>query len=254
MLLKDSEFYDLLSSDFDLMVSWEKRLKNEAPFFKKIFEKNRVKKILDLACGTGHHSVYFAKSGYEVLGIDKSEEMIRIAKEKSKGVCGVKFLRSDFSDIYPKLKERYDAVICLGNSLPHLLSKKDVRKTLLNTYKVLNPEGVIILQNRNYDRILKKNLRFMPPNITDKKGERMVFLRVLDFHKDKIVFNLITFRQKRGKWSFQTKSTLLRPIFRKEMETLLRGVGFKELKFLGDYKFSPFRRYNSEDLIVFARK
>jgi len=254
MLLKDSQFYDLLSSDYDLMISWRKRLKLEAPFFKKIFEENRIKKILDLACGTGHHSIFFAKSGYKVVGVDKSEEMIRIAKENSKGVSKVKFLKTGFLEIYPKLKDRFDAVVCLGNSLPHLQSKKDLKKTIQQIYDLLNPKGILILQNKNYDRILQKNLRFMPPNILDRKDERIVFSRALDFHKNKIVFNLITFRQREERWSFQTKSTLLRPILRKEIEELLRGLGFKGIKFYGDYKFPPFRRYYSEDLIVFARK
>jgi SAM-dependent methyltransferase len=254
MLLKDKKFYDLLSSDFDLMVSWEKRLKNEGPFFKKLFEENKVKKILDLACGTGHHSIFFAKSGYQVTGVDLSEKMLQIARKNAKSVSGVRFVKAGFLDVYPKLKDKFDVVICLGNSLPHLLRKKDLKKTLQNIYNLLNPGGVFILQNRNYDKILKKKIRFMAPNITEKEGEKIVFFRALDFLKDKLVFNLVTFRQREGKWSFQTKSTFLRPILRKEIENLLIGQGFKELKFFGDYKFSTSEKYTSEDLIVFARK
>lgn len=254
MILKDYKFYDLLSSDFDLMVSWDKRLKNEAPFFQKLFEENRVKKILDLACGSGHHSIFFAKAGYQVTGVDLSEKMLQIARKNSKGVSDVRFVKTGFLKVYPKLKERFDAVMCLGNSLPHLLSKRDLKKTLQNIYNLLNPGGILILQNRNYDKILKKMIRFMPPNITDQEGERIVFLRLLDFFKDRVVFNLVTFRQKEGKWSFQTKSTYLRPILRKEIENLLKGVGFKERKFYGDYNFSPFEKFTSEDIIVFARK
>ncbi len=254
MILKDEKFYDLLSPDFDLMVSWEKRLKNEAPFFHKLFEENKVKKILDLACGTGHHSTFFAKSGYEVTGVDLSEKMLQIARKNAKGVSGVRFVKAGFLDVHPKLKDRFDAVICLGNSLPHLLSQKDLKKTLQNIYNLLNPGGIFILQNRNYDKILKKKIRFIAPNITDKESERIVFIRLLDFLKDKVLFNLVTFRQKEGKWSFQTKSTFLRPILRKEIENLLIGQGFKKQKIYGDYNFSLFRRYLSEDLIIFARK
>jgi len=254
MILKDEKFYDLLSPDFDLMVSWEKRLKNEAPFFLKLFEENKVRKILDLACGTGHHSIFFAKSGYEVTGADLSEKMLQIAGKNSKGVSGVRFVKAGFLDVYPKLKDKFDAVICLGNSLPHLLSQKDLKKTLQNIYNLLNPGGIFILQNRNYDRILKKKIRFMAPNIVEMQDGRVVFFRLLDFLKDKVVFNLVTFRQKEGKWSFQTKSTLLRPILRKEIENLLSGQGFKRQKFYGDYGFSPFKSMTSEDLIVFVRK
>lgn len=254
MILKDYKFYDLLSSDFDLMVSWDKRLKNEAPFFLKLFEQNKVRKILDLACGTGHHLIFFAKSGYLVTGVDLSEKMLEIARKNAKGVSGVKFLKAGFQDVYPKLKDKFDAVICLGNSLPHLLSKKDLKKTFQNIYRLLNSGGIFILQNRNYDKILKKKIRFMAPNIAETQDGKVVFFRLLDFLKDKVIFNLVTFRQKQGKWSFQTKSTYLRPILRKEIQNLLIGQGFKEPKFFGDYNFSPFRNPTSEDLIVFARK
>jgi len=254
MVLKDKKFYDLLSPDFDLMVSWDKRLKNEAPFFLKLFEENKVRKILDLACGTGHHSIFFAKAGYEVTGVDLSEKMLQVARKNAKGISGVKFLKGGFLDVYPKLKDRFDAVICLGNSLPHLLSKKDLKKTLQNIFKLLNPGGILVIQNRNYDKILKKKIRFMAPNIVETQDGRVVFFRLLDFLKDKLIFNLVTFRQKEGKWSFQTKSTFLRPILRQEMQNLLSGQGFKEQKIYGDYGFSSFRRYLSEDLITFARK
>lgn len=254
MILKDKKFYDLLSPDFDLMISWEKRFKNEAPFFKKLFEENKVKEILDLACGTGHHSIFFAKSGYGVTGVDLSEKMLQIARKNAEGVTTVKFLKAGFLDVSPKLKDRFDAVICLGNSLPHLLSQKDLKKTLLNIYNLLNPGGIFILQNRNYDKIIKKKIRFMAPNITERNGEKIVFFRILDFLKEKVLFNLVTFRQRQGKWSFQTKSTLLRPILRKDIENFLIGQGFKQQKFYGDYGFSPFKSMTSEDLIVFVRK
>ncbi len=254
MILKDQKFYDLLSADFDLMVSWEKRLKNESPFFLRLFEQNKVRKILDLACGTGHHAIYFARAGYEVTGVDISENMLEIARKNAKGIRGVRFLRAGFLNVFPRVKNKFDAVLCLGNSLPHLLSKKDLKKTLRDVFDLLNPGGIAIFQNRNYDRILKKQVRFMPPNIVETEDGKVVFFRLLDFLKDRVVFNLVTFRQTQGKWSFQTKSTYLRPILRKEIENLLIGQGFKELRSYGDYNFSPFEKYSSEDLIVCARK
>jgi len=129
-----------------------------------------------------------------------------------------------------------------------------LKKTLQNIYNLLNAGGIFIFQNRNYDKILRKKIRFMAPNIAETQDGKVVFIRLLDFLKDKVIFNLVTFRQNQGKWSFQTKSTVLRPILRKEIQNLLIGQGFKESKFFGNYNFSPFRSPASEDLIVLAKK
>lgn len=78
----------------------------------EIFRKNGVKKILDLGCGTGRHSVFFTKRGFDVYGIDIAEEGIRMTKEwlKKEG------LRSKLKtgSIYGKLPYEanfFDAVI-----------------------------------------------------------------------------------------------------------------------------------------------
>ena len=49
---------------------------------------------------------------------------------------------------------RFDAVICLGNSFTHLFNERDRRKTLAEFYAALKHDGVLILDQRNYDAIL----------------------------------------------------------------------------------------------------
>jgi len=49
----------------------------------KIFKKEKVKKVLDLGFGTGRHTIFLAKNGFQVYGIDVSKEGLKITKKRS---------------------------------------------------------------------------------------------------------------------------------------------------------------------------
>ena len=70
-----SEYYDRFTDD----VPYERW----ADFFERIFEQKHVKPsvILDLACGTGSLTSILAQRGYDMIGVDQSEDMLMIAQE-----------------------------------------------------------------------------------------------------------------------------------------------------------------------------
>lgn len=93
-------------------------------------------KILDVGCGSGWLSEYFARLGYEVTGIDISDDLIRMARERVESVpynldhetsLSCSFLTHDI-EIAP-LDEKFDAVICY-DSLHHLLDERAVFRHL----------------------------------------------------------------------------------------------------------------------------
>ena len=76
--------YEALAASYDGLtrdIPYEKYLR----FFKSLLKQYGVKPktVLDLACGTGSLSVLLAKSGYAVLGVDRSEDMLTVAAEKA---------------------------------------------------------------------------------------------------------------------------------------------------------------------------
>ena len=67
--------YDALAGDhdrgdYDRFVDWEGRLAHELPFFDRLFGQHRVRRLVDTACGTGHHAIALAQRGYQVAGAD----------------------------------------------------------------------------------------------------------------------------------------------------------------------------------------
>jgi SAM-dependent methyltransferase len=83
------------------------------------------KRVLDLACGTGNTSFPFARRGYEVVGLDRSEEMLAEARAKAADLgLGVEFRQGDMREF--RLDRQVDLAICLYDSINYLLDDYDV--------------------------------------------------------------------------------------------------------------------------------
>jgi len=142
---------------WDTLIDWDKRARGEGAFFIKTLEERGVTRILDVATGTGFHSVQLLKHGFDVTSVDGSPEMLGQAFQNAKDHGFVlKTVCSDWRWLGKDVAGLYDAVICLGNSFTHIFDEADRRKVLAEFYSVLAHDGVLILDQRNYDAILDR--------------------------------------------------------------------------------------------------
>jgi glycine/sarcosine N-methyltransferase len=253
--------YDAFSDDYDRFVNWENRLAFELPFLEQRLNAAGARRVLDAACGTGQHAIALARRGYAAAGTDLSVPMIARARENavSAGVnvplaaVGFGGLAQAFggSRLFP-----FDAVLCLGNSLPHVLSEAGLRGTLGDFAACLQPGGVLILQNRNFDAVVKRRERWMEPQ-SHREGEReWLFLRFYDYQADGLIsFNIIHLRREGGDkpWEQRVMSTPLRPLLQEETVRLLGEAGFSQVACYGDMSGSPFNPETSGNLVVVAK-
>jgi len=246
--------YDSLAADYDRFVNWEGRLSHELPFFTSPFEQHGVRRVLDAACGTGHHAIALARQGYRVVGTDLSAPMIARAVENAAvRDVDVTFTVAGLGG-YAALGQTFDAAICLGNSLPHLLTGAAVEEALADFAAVLRPGGLLVIQNRNFDRVWRERERFMPPQpFRDAEGE-WIFVRFYDFYEETLAFNMLRLRRTEEGWSQSVESTQLRPIFALDLAPALAAAGFGTITLLGGYDGSPFDAATSGDLIAVAVK
>ncbi|NLS79114.1 MAG: class I SAM-dependent methyltransferase, partial [Chloroflexi bacterium] len=115
--------YDDLSQDYDRFVNWGNRLAYELPFIERQLAAVGAKRVLDAACGTGQHALALAQRGYDVTGADLSEGMIAQARQNAARLgVPARFAVAGFGELATQLGGGFDAVLCLGNSLPHLLT------------------------------------------------------------------------------------------------------------------------------------
>jgi glycine/sarcosine N-methyltransferase len=246
--------YDALAVDYDRFVNWEGRLGHELPFFDALFRGKKVGHVLDAACGTGQHAIALAERGYKVTGTDLSAAMIERARENAtRAGVHVNFVVAGLGQL-ASLDETFDAALCLGNSLPHLLTPEALVAALVDFGQVLKPGGLLVLQNRNFDRVWAERERFMDPQSHQEEGREWLFVRFYDFSEATITFNMIRLQRTKEGWSQQVESTELRPIFRDDLAASLSATGFETITFYGSYDRAAFDRDHSSDLIAVARR
>ncbi|MEX0771896.1 MAG: methyltransferase domain-containing protein [Balneolales bacterium] len=158
--LRESEHYQLeyienFVDKWDELINWEAREKTEGDFFIRELEKRNLKKILDVATGTGFHSVRLLRAGFDVVSADGSPEMLAKAFANGRDYGYIlRTIQADWRWLNQDINGRFDSVICLANSLTHLFSEHDRRKALAEFYSALRHDGVLIIDHRNYDSIL----------------------------------------------------------------------------------------------------
>ena len=104
-----------------------------------------VKTILDIGCGTGNHSIPLARRGYQVTGVDLSENMLAHAREKarsSNAPPSLAFVQGDARIV--DLNQKFDAVLMMFAVLGYQLTNEDVLAALNNVRKHLIPGGLFI--------------------------------------------------------------------------------------------------------------
>ena len=259
MTVEAREFYDALGDDYDLMVSWEERLAREAPFFERIFADHGVRSVLDVACGTGMHAVAFARRGLAVAGADLSPEMVaraRVhAREAGSSVAWAVAAFGQIAEAFPGEEGRFDAVTCLGNSLPHLDDDAALEAALADLARMLRTGGVLVAQDRNYDRVLAERVRFMPIVARGTPGDEALFVRITDFlGGDRLAFTILTLRSAGSAWTCDARTTALRGIERATLERALARTGFASVESFGSYARAPFNAPGTGDLVVVAVK
>lgn len=255
--------YQRFASNYDRFNNWKDRLAFEMPFIDKQLRILKQKtgdpfSILDAACGTGMHAIALAKEGYQVSGADLVPEMIEIAYDNanSEGVK-VDFRAAGFGALSTEFAPcQFNTVLCLGNSLPHLISQDDIAEALDDFNQCLVSGGMLLIQNRNFDSIMQQKNRWMEPQAFNEGDKEWLFHRFYDFEADGTIrFNIITLSRIPGAdWLINIDHTRLMPMLFEDLSVLLCSSGFSSMEFHGDMSGHAYDPESSPNLIIVAIK
>jgi sarcosine/dimethylglycine N-methyltransferase len=140
---------------WDELIDWDARAHSEGRFFIDVLHARGKESILDVATGTGFHSVRLTEAGFEVCSADGSAAMLAKAFDNAakRGLI-LKTVQADWRQLNRSIHGKYDAIICLGNSFTHLHTEQDRCRALAEFYAALRHDGILILDQRNYDEML----------------------------------------------------------------------------------------------------
>jgi len=242
------EFYDILAQQYDGMTGFEKRFEKETPAFRNLVERYGIRRALDAGSGSGFHSIVLAQLGVDVTALDLSPAMVRVTEKNAKKYnVDIKLFRGAFRETPPEWSGTFDAVFVMGNSLPHLLSRAELMEALRHLLGVLRPQGVLIAQCLNYERILARKDHIL--NAREVNG--VVITREYDYDSDGIRFSIVM--QEHGQLGKTEKSETvrLRPVLKDELSGLLSELGARTESF-GNIFLEPYQPSTSPDLVVVA--
>lgn len=249
MISKD-EYRKEYSKDFvshwDELIGWEGREHGEGGFFQRILNSHGAESVIDVACGTGFHSVILARDGFDVTAADGSENMLTQTLENAEDY-GVKFKDSRVVDWLNLKREfgesRFDALVCLGNAYTHLFDHELRRQALRAMYAVLKPGGIAIIDHRNYDRMLEDGYSSKHMYYYTGQG---VDARPINLH-DTLAHFEYTFPDGEA---YHLK---LYPLKQGYMVHLLEDAGFVDITTYGDFE-RPFERADVDFIQQIAYK
>lgn len=202
----------------------------------------KAAKILDIACGSGTYSIALAKEGYKVTAVDIEDEMVRKVQDKAKrDKVDIEAFVCSMTELEDKLAQKYQVLFCIGNSLVHLKSLEEIEHVLKQMYNLAEPDGVVIIQIMNYDRIIRLGLKELPTIINEESG--IEFIREYDYKPElKIIdFNTTLIVKNKGNAETFKNTVELLPLLSDELTDIVEKVGFKRYECYGNFKCSSYK-------------
>ncbi|WP_432405607.1 class I SAM-dependent methyltransferase [Wukongibacter sp. M2B1] len=168
-----SNFYNVLYAEVGVK-AYEDEFINQ---YKEILDELQTSsKVLDSSCGNGVKATALKRKGIDVVGTDISEEMIRLTEEYAENNnLGFPTKKLPWQQLPFHFTEEFDIVFCCGNSISHSLSRTEMLTNIKSLYKVTKKGGKIVIDTRNWDKVLNENIRFNTSNIIEYNDKRYMF-------------------------------------------------------------------------------
>lgn len=243
--------YNEFAYIYDKLMKPDVNYNRIADFIENIFiryDKNPVL-IADLACGTGNITVPMAKRGYEMIGVDISEEMLSVAREKAMSEnADILFLKQDISKL--DLYGTCDAFLCMIDGLNYIIEPKKIEhlfKRIKSCF--LNPGGVLI-----FDVSTPYKLGTVIGDNTFVYDTDEVFYSwenkfIEKYSLSKMYLNFFC-KEKNGGYKRFYEEHLQRGHSVKELKSALKKAGFTKIEIFSGFGFEEVNEFSER--IVFA--
>ena len=230
--------YDKLVSDVD----YDKF----SDCIQQIFEMNNLKPelVLELACGTGNFTERLVKSGYDVIALDSSEQMLDVARKKQENVL---FLNQDMTGF--ELYGTVDAIVCVLDGINYVTDKRKLQKLFKLCHNYLNYDGLLIFDINSEYKL--KNV--IGNNTFVSENDDVFYVWENELLKDRVNFYLTFFVKDGGGFTRFDEVHTERIYTENELKLMLKKANFEDINVYADFDVKkPSKR--SQRLFVCAKK
>lgn len=239
-------FYDPIASRYDQITGSARRGPSAKALARTLVRKYKLASAVDVACGTGLYALALARLGLRVVGSDVSRAMLAQARRSAcREGLDVQWVLSPMQELAGHVAGEFDAVLCMGNSIPHLLEQADLEAALRGFRRLVRPGGAVVIQLLNYSRLLGRGERIVG---IERQGEAE-YVRFYDFLDGRVRFNILEIKGGRHR----LHSTLLRAYTREELSRALKRCGFEDVETFGGPRLGAFDPARSQTLALVGR-
>lgn len=209
-------------------------------------------KCVECACGTGSITLPLRKMGYQMTGVDLSEEMIARAMEKARSAGQmIPFIRQDMCEL--QLPRKTECILCTCDGVNYLTEKEKVHQFFRVAYAFLKPGGALIFDVSTPDKLqntLGNNTLFC-----DEEDFAYIWHNRFDEKTMCVQMDLSIF-QKRADGAFDRteESQKQRAHSREEITEALEGAGFSDVRFFGNQRMTSPRQKDERWHICAVKK
>jgi SAM-dependent methyltransferase len=193
--------YEMLAADYDWMFHDDELANGRAinlPATARLLQRiSRSSTVLDAACGTGVDAAVLARRGFTVWAADGSDAMVEGATARFRRErLAIPLLRSRWADLPATTNERFDVVLCVGNSLVHAVGRDAMVESLTGLRRMARPGGYVVIDSRNWEKLhAERRIVQVADQVVTRGGRRCVVLyawevpdRIGDEHIAHLVF------------------------------------------------------------------
>lgn len=284
MPAEPNPFYPTLSRYYDALFPLEPVILS---FLKDTF--HGCSRILDVACGTGTYTLPLWEEGKRIVGVDLDPSMIQQARQKvmnrlstqgssdEKSGTGAqlerqagelghrtpedfpdprwieasrRFLVDDMRTLSSFREQSFEGIYCIGNSLVHLQTLEEIQTTLKRFAQLLVPEGTLVIQIVNFDRVNVQSQPYYDLPTLRGEGVKLTRRYTPGPDPDHVFFET----------ELSAEGNILQnrlPMYRlssEQLKNLLSQAGFGHVQGYGSYGKDPYEPARSFLLIVSAKR
>lgn len=221
------------------------RLDRESALLDAVLQRAPGRHIVDLACGTGPHALFFAERGAQVDAFDLSAEMIAHATA-TRPHPGIRYRTGDLRD--PQ-GGPWDLALCLGNSLSLLPSRGGLARSLERLRAHMAPGGLYLIQMINYAGAAQRE----PVHRVVRKttgGIQVTAVKSLVPQGESMLLSLAFYAMQGREHESVAESAILLALRREELTALAEAAGWRVSDTYGAFDRSPYDPGTSPDLIL----